>query len=319
MRVLVIVALLFAALPGVGDYINAQAYLILQGQYVEVAGSAIAYADDGQQLVTRIAGNLTIFEEGAYGSTYVVDYMPWIEYGGNWAGTVTYTGYCSWRYSGAVVTETSQASATTYTPWGLTSCPTPPLSHGVQLCSMQPEGDGSSACSPIVIDLNTGRYGLSSQADGVLFDINGDGLRERVAWPLRPDQIGLLFVDHNGNGRADDGRELFGTATVLRNGTTASNGFIALSELDSNADHRLTPTDAGWSHLRLWLDGNRNGHCETDEVSTPEANGVGALDLGYWWMGRRDRFGNELRWASHMTLRGVPRIYYDAFLVTRPE
>src|SRR5438105_10477942 len=83
--------------------------------------------------------------------------------------------------------------------------------------------------SPILIDVGGKGYRLTSVDDGVLFDIDGDGTREQVSWTARGAENAFLAIDRNGNGRIDDGTELFGTATPVLNGaSTAANGFEAL-------------------------------------------------------------------------------------------
>lgn len=67
-------------------------------------------------------------------------------------------------------------------------------------------------------------------ADGtVLFDHNGDGMRTGTGW-VRSDD-GLLVLDRNSNGTIDTGAELFGVHTVKADGTQATDGFDALSDL----------------------------------------------------------------------------------------
>ena len=68
--------------------------------------------------------------------------------------------------------------------------------------------------------------------------------------PLAP----WLALDRNGNGRIDDGTDLFGDATPLADGGTAPHGFSALAELDADGDGWVSEADPGWSALRAWSD-----------------------------------------------------------------
>jgi hypothetical protein len=61
-----------------------------------------------------------------------------------------------------------------------------------------------------------------------------------------------LALDRNGNGRIDGAAELFGSDTVLADGTHAPNGFIALAELDANGDGLIDASDPAFASLQLW-------------------------------------------------------------------
>lgn len=85
---------------------------------------------------------------------------------------------------------------------------------GELICN-QIMGQCSTNPSPILINLknNSANYRLTSAAEGVLFDINADGVVDRVSWTEAGSDIAFLVFDRDGNGRIDDGKELFGTAT----------------------------------------------------------------------------------------------------------
>jgi hypothetical protein len=72
-----------------------------------------------------------------------------------------------------------------------------------------------------------------------------------------------IALDRNGDGAIDSGAELFGSNTVLPDGTTARNGFVALAALDANGDGRIDARDPAFASLVLWAD--RDG----DRRSTP--------------------------------------------------
>ena len=67
--------------------------------------------------------------------------------------------------------------------------------------------------SPIIVDTARDGYRLTSVANGVYFDVNADGTPERTAWTRRDSDDAFLAMDRNGNGRIDDGTELFGNYT----------------------------------------------------------------------------------------------------------
>ena len=60
-------------------------------------------------------------------------------------------------------------------------------------------------------------------ADGVYFDLDADGTKEKTAWVKASD--GFMVKDRDGNGVIDSGKELYGDDTVNAGGgnDTASN------------------------------------------------------------------------------------------------
>ena len=130
---------------------------------------------------------------------------------------------------------------------------------------------------PLILDLNRNGKFSSNTDEGVYFDFEGDGFAEKTAWMEEGD--GLLVLDRNSNGLIDDGKELFGDKTVLSDGTVASNGFVALEELDSNGDRIIDANDENFSDLRVWIDVNRDGISQEDELYTLTELGIKSIDL----------------------------------------
>jgi len=90
---------------------------------------------------------------------------------------------------------------------------------------------------------------------------------------------GLLVRDINHDGVINDGRELFGGATIAANGQRAGNGFLALGALDSNHDGRIDHHDAAWKELQVWVDANHDGKTDPGELQTLDALGIVSLNL----------------------------------------
>ena len=66
----------------------------------------------------------------------------------------------------------------------------------------------------------------------------------------------------------------------------------------------------------MWLDSNHDGVSdETELVSIPTSN-VSAIRTDYQRSGKKDRFGNELRYKGEFRLGEAWRPCYDVFLVT---
>ena len=72
-----------------------------------------------------------------------------------------------------------------------------------------------------------------------------------------------LALDRDGDGAITSRAELFGDATLLGDGTTATNGFVALAALDSNGDGVIDHADPAFARLLLWSDR------DLDRTSTP--------------------------------------------------
>jgi hypothetical protein len=131
--------------------------------------------------------------------------------------------------------------------------------------------------SPIVLDLDGNGVSTSAAAQGVRFDLLGSGQASQVGWTAGGD--GLLAIDLNGNGRIDDGTELFGTGTLLANGMRASNGYQAMAQYDTNHDGRLDAGDAQFAQLRVWVDANHDGVTGPGELRTLAQLGIASIAL----------------------------------------
>ena len=161
--------------------------------------------------------------------------------------------------------------------------------------------------TPILIPLSQGRaMKLTSADQGVLFDMNADGLLDWTGWTGWNSKLAFLAIDRNGNGVIDNGSELFGDHTI----EGARNGFIALQEMNMalnggvprasiNADEPL------FERLLLWEDENHNGISEPHEIQ-PAAPLLSDIGLGYMEHRRRDRHGNLLKWKGWASLRTGP-------------
>ena len=100
---------------------------------------------------------------------------------------------------------------------------------------------------PIVVDLNNDGFAPSSLKDGVNFDLDANGMAERINWIQGDDAV--LAYDKNEDGIINDGTEVFGDNTVLQNGKKAINGFEALAEFDSNEDGIINAGDEHFGQL----------------------------------------------------------------------
>lgn len=150
--------------------------------------------------------------------------------------------------------------------------------------------------SPLVLDLDNNGIDLTSEKDGVKFDLLGLG-SQNTAW-IKGDDA-LLVYDRNGNGTIDDGSELFGESTPV-DGFPAADGFDALAALDKpenggNGNGIVEKGDLLFSELRVWRDANKDGKSQPAELATLDAVGVVGINTQMTSEGQApDQHGNDL-------------------------
>jgi hypothetical protein len=153
---------------------------------------------------------------------------------------------------------------------------------------------------PLSIDID--RDGVIStlhKDHGVHFDLDNSGFAESTSWIASSD--GLLVLDRNANGQIDGGAELFGTETMLSNGTFASNGFEAIADLDDNEDGIISAVDEVFSSLRVWIDSNSDGISTEAELHTLTSLGIESISTHYQVTPSLDANGVEHREFGEVT------------------
>ncbi len=188
-------------------------------------------------------------------------------------------------------------------------------------------GCESGGCSPVLIDVLGDGFDLTDVANGVNFDVDGDGFAERRAWTVANSDDAWLVRDKNGNGTIDNGRELFGSATSQPPPPAQIdlNGFNALAEYDTagfggNGDGMIDKRDAIFRSLQLWQDTNHNGISEPNELYTLKSKGLARIDADYKRSRRVDQYGNEFRYRAKVKdAQGaqIGRWAWDVFLLTQ--
>lgn len=93
------------------------------------------------------------------------------------------------------------------------------------------------------------------------FDLDADGDKEKISF-VRPGS-GFLVFDRNGDGKANNGAELFGTRT--------GDGFAELADLDADRNGWIDENDPAFSQLKLWT---------KDESGKDHMQGLLAANIG---------------------------------------
>ena len=117
---------------------------------------------------------------------------------------------------------------------------------------------------PLVINLDTDMTEISDQK--FFFDIDSDGKEEEISELGKGS--GFLALDKNGDGKVNDGNELFGTKS--------GDGFKDLAEHDQDGNGWIDENDDVFSKLKVWTkdkDGN-------DVLLNLKEADVGAIYLG---------------------------------------
>lgn len=131
-----------------------------------------------------------------------------------------------------------------------------------------------SFIDPLVLKIGGGQVHTTNRAAStVMFDMNGDGEKEKTGW-ITADHA-FLVRDKNNNGQVDDITEMFSE----RMSATAHTGFGALAELDTKRNSRIDKNDKAFADLRLWTDINANGTTESGELHKLARFGIQSIDL----------------------------------------
>lgn len=117
---------------------------------------------------------------------------------------------------------------------------------------------------PLVINLDNNVTSVSDQT--FLFDMDADGKLDKIS--KLGAGSGYLALDKNGDGKINDGSELFGTKS--------GDGFADLAKYDTDGNGWIDEKDDVFSKLRIWSK-DENGK---DKLVGLGKAGVGAIYLG---------------------------------------
>lgn len=117
---------------------------------------------------------------------------------------------------------------------------------------------------PLVINLDGSPTSVSDVK--YAFDLDGDGEKENISFAGKGS--GFLALDRDGNGKIDDGSELFGTKS--------GDGFADLAAYDEDGNGWIDENDEVYSRLRVWVKDDDGG----DTLMDLREADVGAIYLG---------------------------------------
>jgi hypothetical protein len=172
---------------------------------------------------------------------------------------------------------------------------------------------------PLLIHTGSGAWRSSSVDDGVLFDLDGDGVQERTAWTEPDSGIAILALDLDGDGAISGAQELFGAHMALA-GAELTNGFDALAFFDDDANGTVDAHDGVWPDLLLWTDRNHDGRSETSELRAVASTDIVAIETRFTESRRTDVNGNSFRYRALLRrASGAVEPYYDVYFRARPN
>ena len=117
---------------------------------------------------------------------------------------------------------------------------------------------------PLMINLDTDIGSVSDQK--FFFDLDADGKEDEISFAGKGS--GFLALDRNGDGKINDGSELFGTKS--------GDGFKDLAAYDGDGNGWIDENDAIFSQLKIWT---KDEDGKDKLISLKDAD-VGAIYLG---------------------------------------
>lgn len=195
-------------------------------------------------------------------------------------------------------------------------------------CGPELDPSNGGGGTPVLVDVSGDGFRLTDVVGGVNFDLNTDGLSEKISWTAAGTDDAWLSLDRNGNAIIDNGMELFGNFTPQAEPPSGEerNGFLALAEYDQashggNSDGVIDKHDEIFASLTLWQDRNHNGISEPPELHNLSELGLQTLHFDYKTSKRVDEHGNRFRYRAKVKDTRdaqVDRWAWDVFLMSSP-
>jgi CshA-type fibril repeat protein/VCBS repeat-containing protein len=134
--------------------------------------------------------------------------------------------------------------------------------------------EGINSVPPIVVDRDGDGVEFVAMADGLLLDVDGDGVAEKTAWASPDDAV--LVYDANGN-RSVDGVKEFSFASYSEDPDATD--LEGLAYFDTNKDQTLDAGDAEFSSFSLWQDSDGDGQVGDGEMISLLEAGISSISL----------------------------------------
>ena len=184
-------------------------------------------------------------------------------------GTATVSG-TAWTYNASIAT----GSTNNFVAKVLTSS-----NELVSSSSSFTITQSATGTTPLALDLNGDGVQTIAAEQGVSFDLDNTGTAYQVGWIDSNDA--LLAIDLNRDGQINDGSELFGSGTMLADGSKAQTGWQALAQYDLNQDLLIDQHDVIFSSLQVWQDANSDGRTDAGELKTLAELGIVSISLNH--------------------------------------
>lgn len=168
----------------------------------------------------------------------------------------------------------------------------------------------TAAPEPVLIDRNGDGISLTRPQDGVLLDLDADGVTELVSWTRRGSDDAFLCLDHNRNGVIDVPFDLVGGGlTGPPNGfafLAAMDGITAKGDgpLDRKPDGFIDAADRLYAGLIVWRDINKDGVSQEDELEGLAYAGIRGIATGYIRDQHGDGLGNRFGFRARVQMDG---------------
>lgn len=172
---------------------------------------------------------------------------------------------------------------------------------------------------PLVLDLDGDGLDLTYRSSiSKSFDLDANYYAGPTAWVLPDD--GFLVRDINGDGRINDGTEMF---------SPSGSGFQGLGLLDGNADGVVNAADNGLadfngdsvidssdvlSDLKVWVDYNQDAVTQTSELHSLSEYGIVGLNLTTTPVGSKVSGNTVVETASFVRADGTTGMYGEVLL-----
>lgn len=138
------------------------------------------------------------------------------------------------------------------------------MSHSFSTTESTTLTAGAQLKDPLIINFNGPAADLTHEKFGL--DIDSDGEQDQISFT--GNGSGFLMMGHNGDGRVNNGSELFGTQS--------GNGFADLRAYDDDGNGFIDEGDAAYTELKIWVKTSSG----SDEFFSLADKEIGAIYLG---------------------------------------